>query len=135
MDEFLAEKRPNPIPFRGIDLKLNSDIAICKVPSRTDGRAHQPLAIVQSGIKGTSLVVGATVGAIGYPAMSDVELIQEADGSVIFEGKFEPYASVGKILERFPDNSALKTASTPGPCFSFDARIPGGMSGGAIFDR
>src|SRR5262249_49672398 len=39
---FLAEKRPNPIPFRGIELRLNSDIAICKVPARTDGRAHQP---------------------------------------------------------------------------------------------
>lgn len=82
---FLAEKRDNPIPFRGVDLKLNSDIAICKVPGRADGAAHQPLAIVQSGIRGASLVVGASVGAIGYPGMSDIELVRDASGAIIFE--------------------------------------------------
>jgi hypothetical protein len=91
---FLAEKRENPIPFRGVDLKLNSDIAICKVPGRPDGAAHQPLSIVQSGIRGTSLVVGASVGAIGYPATNDVELVQDANGVMIFQGDFDLYASI-----------------------------------------
>ena len=36
---FLAEKRSNPLPFRDVDLKLNSDIAICKVPSERRQRA------------------------------------------------------------------------------------------------
>ncbi len=132
---FLAEKRDNPIPFRGVDLKLNSDIAICKVPGRPDGAAHQPLAIVQSGIRGTSLIVGASVGAIGYPGMSDVELVQNKHGAVVFRGIFDLHASVGNITEWLPDNSVSRTASTPGPCFSFDGRIPAGMSGGPIFDR
>jgi hypothetical protein len=132
---FLAEKRDNPIPFRGVDLKLSSDIAICKVPNRPDGAAHQPLAIVQRGIRGTSLVVGASVGAIGYAGMSDVELMNGENGAVVFQGNFDLHASVGNITEWLPDNSASKTASTPGPCFAFDARIPAGMSGGPIFDR
>jgi hypothetical protein len=132
---FLAEKRLNPIPFRGIDLNLNSDIAICKVPNRRDGGAHQPLSLVQTGIMGTSLVVGASVGAIGYPTMSDAELVQNADGMAVSNGTFDLHASVGKITEWLPDNAVSKAVSTPGPCFSFDARIPGGMSGGPIFDR
>lgn len=132
---FLAEKRDNPIPFRGVDLRLNCDIAICKVPGRLDGAAHQPLAIVQSGIRGTSLVIGASVGAIGYPGMSDIELVEDASGAIVFEGNFDLHASVGKITEWLPDNSLSRKASTPGPCFSFDAKIRAGMSGGPIFDR
>jgi hypothetical protein len=132
---FLAEKREHPIPFGGVDLKLNSDIAICKVPGRPDGTAHQPLTIVQSGIEGTSLVVGASVGAIGYPGMSDIELVRDESGAVLFQGNFDLHASVGNIMEWLPDNTVSRTVSTPGPCFSFDARIPAGMSGGPIFDR
>jgi len=132
---FLAEKRPNPLPFRDVDLKLNSDIAICKVPSRADGNAHQPLTIVQSGIRGTSLVVGASVGAVGYSGMNDVDLAQGDDGGIVFHGNFDLFGSVGKISEWFPDNSVSKAVSTPGPCFSFDAKIPPGMSGSPIFDR
>jgi hypothetical protein len=93
------------------------------------------LAIVQSAIKGASLVVGASVGAIGYPGMSDVELVQDVSGATVFEGNFDLHASVGNITEWLPDNTTSRTASTPGPCFSFDARIPAGMSGGPIFDR
>jgi hypothetical protein len=132
---FLAEKRPHPIPFHGMDLKLNSDIAICKVPARPDGRAHQPLTVVQAGIRGTSLVVGGSVGAIGYPGMVDVDLMQTKHGGIVGEGHFVLHASTGQITEWLPDNLATKTVSTPGPCFSFDAKIPGGMSGGPIFDR
>jgi hypothetical protein len=132
---FLAEKRPHPIPFRGIDLKLNSDIAICKVPERPDGRAHQPLTIVQSGIRGTSLVVGASVGAIGYSGMTDVDLHQNENGSTIGLGNFDLHGSVGNIIEWLPDNTETRSASTPGPCFSFGAKIPPGMSGAPIYDR
>ena len=132
---FLAEKRESPIPFQGIDLKLNSDIAICKVPPRPDGAAHQPLSIVQPGIRGTRLVVGASVGAVGYSGMSDVDLVKGANGAIAFEGVFDLYGSVGSIREWLPDNSVSRIFSTPGPCFSFDARITPGMSGGPIFDR
>jgi hypothetical protein len=132
---FLAEKRPHPIPFHGMDLKLNSDIAICKVPARPDGRAHQPLTVVQAGIRGTSLVIGALVGAIGYPGMVDVDLVQTEHGGIVGQGNFVLHASTGQITEWLPDNLETRTVSTPGPCFSFDAKSPGGMSGGPIFDR
>jgi len=126
---FLAEKRPHPIPFRGIDLKLNSDIGICKVPLRADGRAHQPLTLVQSGIRGKSLVVGASVGAIGYVGMEpEVELRQDESGASACAGAFDLHGSVGNILEWLPDNTETRTASTPGPCFSFQGKVPAGMS-------
>jgi S1-C subfamily serine protease len=132
---FLAEKRPHPIPFHGVDLKLNSDIAICKVPERTDGPAHQPLNVVQRAIKGASLRIGAAVAAIGYPAMQDVELTPDGNGTPAFQGSFDLFASKGNILEWLPDNATTNSVSTPGPCFSFEAKISGGMSGSPIFDR
>jgi hypothetical protein len=45
---FLAERRNTPLPIAGLDLKLTSDIAICKVPPRRGSAPHQPLTIVQS---------------------------------------------------------------------------------------
>jgi hypothetical protein len=49
--------------------------------------------------------------------------------------QFNLHGSVGKIIEFFPDNLTKRDVSTPGPCFSFGAKIPGGMSGGPIFDK
>lgn len=57
----LAERRENPLPFAGVDLKLTSDVAICKIPQRADGTAHQPLTMIQPGIRGTGMVVGSAV--------------------------------------------------------------------------
>jgi trypsin-like peptidase len=132
---FLAERRPNPLPFMGIDLKLTSDIAICKVPQRQDGLSHQPLTMVQRGVQGIGMTVGTAVSAVGYPGMSDVELAQAENGDIVGDYNFRLHVSSGAILERFPDNLDKKEVPTPGPCFSFEARIPGGMSGGPIFDR
>ena len=67
--------------------------------------------------------------------MMDVDLVQSEYGEIVGEGNFLLHASTGKIIECLPDNLESKTASTPGPCFSFDAKIPAGMSGGPIFDR
>jgi hypothetical protein len=43
---FLAERRDNPLPIAGLDLKLTSDIAICKVPPRRGKRSRRLLSII-----------------------------------------------------------------------------------------
>jgi hypothetical protein len=132
---FLAEKRESPLPIRGVDLKLTSDIAICKVASRQDGRPHEPLTIVQPSVRGTSLAVGFPIIALGYAGMTDVELTVKDDKEIVGDYNFRLHASSGNILEQFADNFLSKRVPTPGPCFAFEARIPAGMSGGPILDR
>jgi len=41
--------------------------------------------------------------------------------------------SVGEVMSVFPENHLKRDVPTPGPCFDFDAKIPGKMSGGPIF--
>ena len=67
----LAERRKSSLPFAGIDMKLKSDIAICKVPSRPDSSAHPPLSIVQSGILGTGMSVRSDASAISHAGMAE----------------------------------------------------------------
>jgi hypothetical protein len=110
----LAERRENPLPFRGVDLRLNSDIAICKVPVRRDGSAHQPLTIIQRSLQGTGMVVGASASAIGYAGMTDVELAVTEYSEVVGEYNFHLHVSTGKIIERFPDNFETREVPTPG---------------------
>jgi hypothetical protein len=131
----LAEKTSSPIPIPGLNLKITSDIAICKVPPRSGTYPHQPLTVIQAGIRGTGIEVGSDAYALGYPGMRDVEIRSGPDSTNIVDVKFELHGSVGKILERFPLNLETREVPTPGPCFSFTAKIPGGMSGGPIFDR
>lgn len=132
---FLADQRDNPLPIAGLDLKLTSDIAICKVPSRRGGAPHQPLTIVQSGMRGTGIRVGSMANAVGYAGMADFEIEMNEFGQILGDKKFVLHGSHGAIIEHFPDNLQTKAVPTPGPCFSFAAKIPGGMSGGPIFDR
>ena len=132
---FLAERRDNPLPIAGLDLKLTSDIAICKVPPRRGNTPHQPLTIVQSGIRGTGARIGSVANAVGYAGMADFEIEMNEFGQILGHRKFILHGSRGTIIEQFPDNLQEKAVPTPGPCFSFGAKIPGGMSGGPIFDR
>jgi hypothetical protein len=132
---FLAEQRPVPLSFMGLDLKLTSDIAICKVPEKTGSYPHQPLAIVQSGIIGTGMSVGSDAYALGYAGMENFDIDLNTAGQIIAHKKFNLHGSAGKIIEFFPNNFDHQVVPTPGPCFSFGAKIPSGMSGGPIFDR
>ncbi len=132
--KFLAERRISPLPIHGVDLKLASDIAICKVAPIAGGAPHQPLAIVQSGLIGTGMAVGKIATAVGYAGMNDVTLSQVADGVVSGDFKFDLHVSKGQILERFPDNLETQSVPTPGPCFAASAKFPPGMSGSPIFD-
>lgn len=130
---FLAEKVPHPIPFvTQSSLKLQTDVAICKVRPRPNGGAHQPLTIIQPSIKGTSLKIGANVDALGYPNMPETV---DLDGDGTVQAPFDMHVSTGKLIEWVPDSFANPTMPAPGPCFTFNAKIPAGMSGGPIFDR
>ena len=133
----MAQPRDVPFSFKGVDVKITYDIAICKVPARTDTNyPHQPLTLVQSGLIGVGVRVGSDAHALGYAGMSDFEInVNAARRIVIAPPQFNLHGSVGKIIEFFPDNLTKRDVSTPGPCFSFGARIPGGMSGGPIFDK
>jgi S1-C subfamily serine protease len=132
---FLAQQRSVPLTFMGLDLKLTSDIAICKVPEKAGNYPHQPLAIVQSGIVGTGMGVGSYACALGYAGMADFDIDLNSARQITAHKKFNLHGSTGKLIEFFPNNFEKQTVMTPGPCFSFGAEIPGGMSGGPIFDR
>ena len=67
--------------------------------------------------------------------MVDLDLVRTEHGGIVGRRNFVLHASTGEIAEWLPDNLETRTVSTPGPCFSFDAIIAGGMSGGPIFDR
>jgi len=132
---FLAKKTDHPIPIKGIDLRLNSDIAICKVEPIASDVPHQPLCMIQPGLVGTGMKEGKTAIAVGYGAMKDVELQSVASNAISGDFQFGFHASVGEILERFPDNASTRQATAPGACFSASMKLPGGMSGSPIFDR
>lgn len=131
---FLGERTEHPLPIAGVDLKLTSDTAICKVSPIADGIPHQPLAIVQAGLIGTGMAVGKTATAIGYGEMQDVELAPESERVMSGNFFFDLHASTGVILERFPDNLTGRHVPTPGACFSAALQLPAGMSGSPIFD-
>jgi hypothetical protein len=105
-----------------------TDIAICKIPGMPDGAAHQPLNMSLN-----PFVPGEEAYALGYAEMEDVPWSSNGQGAVLTKTPKEIYVSTGKVLRTFPQNHIDKSASTPGPCFDFEARIPGKMSGAPIF--
>jgi Trypsin-like peptidase domain len=131
----LANKNTSPLVHANFDIKLSSDIAICKVVQRQAGSVHQPLTINQTNVIGTGMTIGCSVFTIGYYGMKDVELSVNDRGELTGDCVFHLYVSTGRMIDKFPDNLERKEVPTPGPCFSFAAKIPGGMSGGPIFDQ
>lgn len=101
--------------------QLDLDIAVCKVKHNIFGGAYQPLNIGQHGLK-----IGDRAVAIGYAEMKNMPFKSAQD--------VEPQlvVSVGKVTNIYADNLVERRATTPGPCFEFDAKIPGKMSGGPI---
>jgi hypothetical protein len=101
--------------------KLDLDIAVCKVRHNLVGGSYQPLNIGPHSLK-----VGDRAVAIGYAEMKNIPLSGKED--------YEPelVVSVGSVTRIYPDNITEKQSTTPGPCFEFDAKIPGKMSGSPI---
>jgi trypsin-like peptidase len=118
----LARKEESPLPFGPTDLKLtiDTDTAICQVSARPDGQPHQPLTIIQPGIRGTGLAKGKRASAVGYGAMGGQP--------------FHLHASRGTVLDHYADNLSSLSAPTPGACFTASLLLPSGMSGSPIFD-
>src|SRR5437667_7555237 len=79
----IAEERAPSFSYRGVDLKINYDVAICKVPARQDSNyPHQPLTIVQSGLIGVGMQVGSDAHALGYSGMADFEINVNRAGQI-----------------------------------------------------
>jgi hypothetical protein len=131
---FLGQRTENPLPITGIDLKLNSDAAVCKVAPLPADVPFQPLAIVQRNLAGVGMGVGKRATAIGYGTMERIPLRNESGRLIPEHLPFDMHVSSGIILERFPDNLVKKHVPSPGPCFSAALRLPHGMSGSPIFD-
>ena len=105
-----------------------TDVAICKIPEMPNGRSHQPLNMSLN-----PFLPGEDAYALGYAEMEDVRLKPNTDNLLDRKPTMDLYVSVGKIKRTFPQNHVDKEVSTPGPCFDFNARIPGKMSGAPIF--
>jgi hypothetical protein len=132
---FLAEKAESPLPFLRSHLKLNADIAICKVQQPDTRVPYQPLALIQRGIRGFGAAVGKNATAIGYGEMKD-HIQLKADGrEVKCDLPFQLNISAGVVLEHFADNAISRASPSPGPCFSASLPLPPGMSGSPIFDH
>lgn len=102
------------------EYKLDLDIAVCKVKENQIGGSYQPLNVGQH-----SLRIGDRAVAIGYAEMENIQF-----GGTVYQPSL--IVSVGSITNIYPDNITKKEATTPGPCFEFDAKIPGKMSGAPI---
>jgi hypothetical protein len=98
---FLAQRSDRPLPIAGVDLKLTSDTAICKVSPIGPGIPHQPLSIIQSGLVGSGMAVGKTATALGYAGMQDIELTQVQEGVVAGEFRFDLHVSTGQFSNIF----------------------------------
>jgi hypothetical protein len=103
------------------EYKLDLDIAVCKVIGNHIGSSYQPLNVGQHGLK-----IGDRAVAIGYAEMENIQFGEQA----IYQPSL--VVSVGSVTNIYPDNITKKEATTPGPCFEFDAKIPGKMSGAPI---
>jgi hypothetical protein len=120
--------KENPLITEKDRFEYLTDIAICKILEMPDGAAHQPLNLSLN-----PFVPGEAAYALGYAEMKDVPL-DYSDGIAGFKKpELDLYASIGEVMQTFPQNHFQRDVSTPGPCFDFQAKIPGKMSGAPIF--
>jgi hypothetical protein len=126
---YWREWKDSPLIHMPAEFEMATDIAICKIAEMPHGAAHQPLTLSLN-----SFAKGERAHAIGYANIEDVP-IEIIDGEPVpkFSG-IDLYVSVGEVMNVFPNNHGdNKEVRTPGPCFDFNARIPGKMSGSPIF--
>jgi hypothetical protein len=111
----------SPLLHQKGEFKLDLDVAICKVRDNILEGSYQPLNIGQHNLK-----IGDRAVAIGYAEMTNISFNTDEN--------YQPEltVSVGAVTNIYPDNIGEKQIPTPGPCFEFNARIPGRMSGSPI---
>jgi hypothetical protein len=117
--QYWGQEVLSPLFHMKPEYKLDLDIAVCKVKDNALGGSYQPLNISQH-----NLTVGDRAVAIGYAEMKNIKFVEDYEPSLV--------VSVGTVTNIYPDNITRKEATTPGPCFEFDAKIPGKMSGAPI---
>ncbi len=115
---------PSPLLHEDPRFKYDMDVAILKIKENQMGGAFQPL-----NIGAHRLSLGDKAVAIGYAEMKNIP--RNSSGGV---DDFEQdlFVSVGKVTNIYLNNHIENQVATPGPCFDFDARIPGKMSGAPI---
>jgi Trypsin-like peptidase domain len=120
--------KDSPLLHERSAFTYSTDIAICKIPEIPNAAAHQPFSL---SIK--PFAVGESAYAIGYAEMDDIPI--KFDGGQLSVSRFEwnLYVSIGSIMTVFHNNHIEKAVPTPGPCFDFNAKIPGKMSGAPVF--
>jgi len=79
-----------------------------------------------------SVAMSEQVFAVGYAEMADIPVRYEGDTVVLSHCAQDLFVSVGTTTAVHHDNAQTRSVSTPGPCFEFDAKIPGKMSGAPI---
>lgn len=123
-----GEWKPSPLLHEDDRWEHLSDVAVCKIAEIPNGNAHQPLTMSLN-----PFVPGEDAYALGYAEMPDIKLDPSSGDIADKNFRLNLNVSVGNIISTFPMNHIEREVSTPGPCFDFDARIPGKMSGAPIF--
>lgn len=113
-----------PLFHQEPEFQYSFDIAVLKVKENPFGGGFQPL-----NIGAHRLNTGDQAVAIGYAEMTNIPI--NPNGGI---GDFQHdlTVSVGEVKNIYLNNLEEKQNATPGPCFDFDAKIPGKMSGAPI---
>ncbi|MBW8298559.1 MAG: serine protease [Hydrogenophaga sp.] len=120
--------KQSPLFHEGDRFEYLTDLAVCKVPEMPNGQAHQPLNMSLN-----PFVPGEEAYSLGYAEMPDIPIDPKTDRIADSSFRFNIYVTAGNILQMFPQNHVEREVSTPGPCFDFNARVPGKMSGAPVF--
>lgn len=132
----MAEVYKDPMLVQPDEIKISTDIAFCKVASKSEATPYQPLAVDQN-VFGKIRTFG-THGllVIGYGELEgEFELSHDKEKSTSRKNSpFKLHCSIGNFVHFYEHNFDGKDAPTPGPCFSISAKILAGMSGSPIFD-
>jgi hypothetical protein len=124
---YWGEWKDSPLLHEDETFDILTDIAVCKVPLMPDGTGYQPLNLSLNRFVKTERAF-----AFGYAEMDDIPLVMNDGRLAVSDFEQHLYVSVGEVMDVFPDNHQRKDVPTPGPCFDFQARVPGKMSGGPI---
>lgn len=120
--------KESPLVHERARFEYLTDIALCKIAQMPNGIVHQPFNMSLN-----PFAIGEAAYSIGYAEMEDIPLTYENGKIRIAKHRAELFVSIGEVTDLFPQNHLQKAVTAPGPCFTFKARIPGGMSGAPVF--
>lgn len=123
-----GEWKQSPLLFEHDRWEHLTDVAVCKISEMPNGQAHQPLNMSLH-----QFVPGEEAYSLGYAEMQDIQIDPSTGGILDSAFRLNIYVTAGNILNTFPQNRVTRETSTPGPCFDFNARVPGKMSGAPVF--